>query len=54
MQFGKIHNKGQARLFKSGFLEVLTKAHPLLIWCMYLPVLPICFITAISGLNMLR
>jgi sterol desaturase/sphingolipid hydroxylase (fatty acid hydroxylase superfamily) len=39
MQFEKIHNKGQARLFKSGLLEALTKAHPLLIWCMYLPVI---------------
>jgi sterol desaturase/sphingolipid hydroxylase (fatty acid hydroxylase superfamily) len=39
MEFEKIHNKGQARLFKSDFLEVLTKAHPLVIWGMYLPVL---------------
>ncbi len=39
MQFEKIHNKGQARLFKSNFLETLTKAHPLLIWGMYLPVI---------------
>lgn len=39
MEFEKIHNKGQARLFKSDFLEMLTKAHPLVIWGMYLPVL---------------
>ena len=39
MQFEKIHNKGQARLFKNNFLEMLTKAHPLLIWGMYLPLL---------------
>jgi len=39
MEFEKIHNKGQARLFKSDFLEALTKAHPLVIWGMYLPVL---------------
>lgn len=39
MEFEKIHNKGQARLFKSDFLEWLTKAHPLVIWGMYLPVL---------------
>jgi len=39
MQFEKIHNKGQARLFKSDFLEMLTKTHPLVIWGMYLPVI---------------
>ena len=37
MEFDKIHNKGQARLFKSNFLEALTQAHPLVIWGMYLP-----------------
>ncbi len=37
MQFEKIHNKGQARLFKSDYLEMLTKTHPLVIWGMYLP-----------------
>lgn len=39
MNFEKIHNKGQARLFKNGFLEMLTKAHPLVIWGMYLPII---------------
>jgi sterol desaturase/sphingolipid hydroxylase (fatty acid hydroxylase superfamily) len=39
MQFEKIHNKGQARLFKNQYLEYLTKTHPLIIWVMYLPVL---------------
>lgn len=39
MEFDKIYNKGQARLFKSNFLEALTKAHPLVIWGMYLPVI---------------
>ena len=39
MQFQKIHNKGQARLFKNNWLEFFTKGHPLLIWGMYLPVL---------------
>lgn len=39
MEFEKIHNKGQARLFKSDFLEALTKAHPLVIWGMYIPIL---------------
>lgn len=39
MEFEKIHNKGQAQLFKNGTLEYLTKTHPLVIWGMYLPVL---------------
>jgi sterol desaturase/sphingolipid hydroxylase (fatty acid hydroxylase superfamily) len=37
MHFDKIHNKGQARLFKNQYLEYLTKTHPLVIWGMYLP-----------------
>jgi sterol desaturase/sphingolipid hydroxylase (fatty acid hydroxylase superfamily) len=39
MQFEKIHNKGQARLFRNDFLEMLTKTHPLVIWGMYIPVI---------------
>lgn len=39
MEFEKIYNKGQARLFKNNFLEALTKAHPLVIWGMYTPVI---------------
>ena len=39
MEFEKIHNKGQARLFRNDFLEMLTKTHPLVIWGMYLPVI---------------
>ncbi|MEO6229580.1 MAG: sterol desaturase family protein [Ferruginibacter sp.] len=39
MQFDKIHNKGQAQLFKNGYLEYLTKTHPLVIWGMYLPLI---------------
>lgn len=35
----KIHTKGQATLFRSKFLEVLTKTHPLVIFCIYLPVI---------------
>src|SRR3546814_2469467 len=34
-----IHNKGQARLFKNDYLEMLTKTHPLVIWGMYLPLI---------------
>lgn len=37
MNFDKIHNKGQARIFKNRYLEYLTKTHPLLIWGLYLP-----------------
>ncbi|ULQ55360.1 sterol desaturase family protein [Flavihumibacter rivuli] len=39
MKFEKIHNKGQAQLFKNQYLEMLTKTHPLVIWGMYLPVI---------------
>jgi sterol desaturase/sphingolipid hydroxylase (fatty acid hydroxylase superfamily) len=39
MHFDKIHNKGQARLFKNQYLEYLTKTHPLVIWGMYLPII---------------
>lgn len=39
MHFEKIHNKGQARLFKNQYLEYLTKTHPLVIWGMYTPVI---------------
>ncbi|MCW3467189.1 sterol desaturase family protein [Chitinophaga nivalis] len=35
----KIHNKGQARLFKSRYLEALTKTHPLIIFGIYLPII---------------
>ena len=31
MEFKKIYNKGQARLFKNQYLEYLTKTHPLVI-----------------------
>jgi sterol desaturase/sphingolipid hydroxylase (fatty acid hydroxylase superfamily) len=39
MEFNKIYNKGQARLFKNQYIEYLTKTHPLVIWGMYLPVM---------------
>jgi sterol desaturase/sphingolipid hydroxylase (fatty acid hydroxylase superfamily) len=39
MKFDKIKNKGQARLFESQYLEMLTKTHPLVIWGMYIPVI---------------
>ncbi len=39
MEFQKIHNKGQAQLFKNSYLEYLTKTHPLVIWGIYMPIL---------------
>jgi len=39
MKSEKIHNKGQARIFRSQYLEMLTKTHPLVIWSMYLPLI---------------
>ncbi|RAJ10409.1 fatty acid hydroxylase family protein [Chitinophaga skermanii] len=39
MKFEKIKNKGQARLFESQYLEMLTKTHPLVIWGMYIPII---------------
>jgi sterol desaturase/sphingolipid hydroxylase (fatty acid hydroxylase superfamily) len=39
MEFEKIHNKGQARLFKSQYLEMFTKTHPLVIWGIYIPII---------------
>lgn len=39
MKFQKVYNKGQARIFRSPYLEMLTKTHPLLIAAMYLPLI---------------
>ena len=39
MIFEKIHNKGQAKIFKNNQLEFFTKTHPLIIWGMYLPLI---------------
>ncbi|MEO7120576.1 MAG: sterol desaturase family protein [Ginsengibacter sp.] len=39
MKFEKIHNKGEAKIFKNSTLESFTKTHPLVIWGMYFPVL---------------
>src|SRR6266487_219186 len=50
MHFEKIHNKGQAQLFKNQYLEMLTKTHPLVIWGMYLPV--IVFMLYYSGVKL--
>jgi sterol desaturase/sphingolipid hydroxylase (fatty acid hydroxylase superfamily) len=39
MDFEKIKNKGQARLFQSDYMEMMTKTHPLVIYSMYFPVI---------------
>ena len=51
MEFEKIHNKGQAQLFKSQYLEYLTKTHPLVIWGMYLPVMVLLPYYAFNSVN---
>ena len=39
MQTDKIKNKGQGRLFKNDYLEVMTKTHPIVIYSIYLPII---------------
>ena len=39
MEFAKIKNKGQARLFQNDLLELMTKTHPLIVYTMYFPVI---------------
>ncbi|RYD54948.1 MAG: fatty acid hydroxylase [Sphingobacteriales bacterium] len=39
MHFEKIKNKGQARLFQSEYMEMMTKTHPLVIYSIYFPVI---------------
>jgi len=39
MVFEKIKNKGEARLFRSSFLETMTKTHPIVIYAIYLPLI---------------
>jgi len=51
MHFEKIHNKGQAQLFKNQYLEMLTKTHPLVIWGMYLPVIVLMLFFSGDRLN---
>jgi len=51
MKFEKIHNKGQAKLFESQYVEMLTKTHPLVIWGMYLPIVAIMLIYSLDKLN---
>ena len=51
MQFDKIYNKGQAKIFKNAYLEYLTKTHPLVIWGMYSPMLLLLPYYAIAKLE---
>ena len=39
MEFDKIKNKGQARLFKNDYMEMMTKTHPVVIYSIYFPVI---------------
>lgn len=39
MEFEKIYNKGQAKLFRSKSLEFLTKNNPLAIFILYIPII---------------
>jgi len=39
MEFDKIKNKGQARLFKNDYMETMTKTHPVVIYSIYFPVI---------------
>lgn len=39
MKFEKVYNKGQARIFRNRYLEILTKTHPLVIMVMYVPLI---------------
>lgn len=41
MDIGKIKNKGQGRLFKSDFMETMTKTHPFVIYSIYFPVMAV-------------
>ena len=50
MKFEKIYNKGQAQIFKSQYLEYLTKTHPLVIWGLYIPIITFMLYYSYSGL----
>jgi sterol desaturase/sphingolipid hydroxylase (fatty acid hydroxylase superfamily) len=52
MKFEKIHNKGQAQLFKSQYVEHLTKTHPLVIFSIYLPVVSYMLYYSSSHVNL--
>ncbi|MCW3117811.1 MAG: fatty acid hydroxylase [Chitinophagaceae bacterium] len=37
MHFDKIKNKGQGRIFKNAYMEMMTKTHPIVIYSLYFP-----------------
>jgi len=39
MEFDKIKNKGQARLFRNDYMEMMTKTHPIVIYSLYFPII---------------
>jgi 4-hydroxysphinganine ceramide fatty acyl 2-hydroxylase len=39
VDFDKIRNKGQARLFRNDYIEMMTKTHPVVIYSLYFPVI---------------
>jgi len=39
MEFEKVKNKGQARIFENKYLEMMTKTHPFVIYAIYFPVI---------------
>lgn len=39
MHFDKIKNKGQARLFQSDYMEMMSKTHPIVIYSIYFPIM---------------
>lgn len=51
MKLVKTYNKGQARLFKSQHLEVLTKTHPLVIWGIYVSIIIYMLYLSFSTFN---
>jgi len=51
MKFEKIHNKGQAQLFRNHYLEMLTKTNPLVIWGIYMPVITYLLYYSSAKLN---
>ncbi len=51
MKLVKTYNKGQARLFNSQHLEVLTKTHPLVIWGIYIPIIIYLVYFSVSKYN---
>jgi 4-hydroxysphinganine ceramide fatty acyl 2-hydroxylase len=53
MEFDKIKNKGQARLFRNDYMEMMTKTHPIVIYCMYFPIIifMLYYGTASKGIN---